>query len=183
MFGIENIKRNREVHWYAIYTKPRWEKRLQKDYTEQGVETYLPLVTKIQQWSDRKKKIQTPLISSYIFVRTNYAGYCQALRLDGAIKGVIYDGRPAIIKDEHIESLKIILKEKDVDVRVDMRTFIPGATVRVKAGPFEGATGKLLHSKGKNSLCINLSHLRMNICVDINAKLVEVVGSCEEVKV
>ena len=45
-------------HWYAVYTKPRAEKKAALALTELGIEHYLPLQTSIKQWSDRKKKVE-----------------------------------------------------------------------------------------------------------------------------
>ena len=60
---IPNIKT-----WYAIYTKSRNEKKVSSLLAEQDIEHYLPLVKKIRQWSDRRKTVEEPLFSSYIFV-------------------------------------------------------------------------------------------------------------------
>ena len=54
--------------WYVLYTNPKAEKKVAEQLNKIGIETYCPLVTKIQQWSDRKKKIEVPLFSSYVFV-------------------------------------------------------------------------------------------------------------------
>ena len=57
-------------NWYAIYTRAKAEKKVYEQLERSGYEVYLPLTTTIKQWSDRKKKIKTPLISSYVFIKT-----------------------------------------------------------------------------------------------------------------
>jgi len=54
--------------WYALYTKPKNEKKVTEQLQKSGIEVYCPMVTQIKQWSDRKKKTETPLIPSYVFV-------------------------------------------------------------------------------------------------------------------
>ena len=54
--------------WLAIYTKSKNEKKVTEELLKMGIETYCPMVTEIKQWSDRKKKVETPLIPPYVFV-------------------------------------------------------------------------------------------------------------------
>ena len=54
--------------WYVLYTKPRQEKKVADGLIAIGIAAYCPLVTTIKQWSDRKKKVEVPLINSYVFV-------------------------------------------------------------------------------------------------------------------
>lgn len=57
--------------WFALYTMPRTEKKVHARLASKGVDVYLPLVTTVRQWSDRKKKVQVPLIPSIVFVRVS----------------------------------------------------------------------------------------------------------------
>jgi hypothetical protein len=50
------------MEWFALYTKPRNEKKVTETLAALGIEVYCPLVTTIKQWSDRKKKVESPLI-------------------------------------------------------------------------------------------------------------------------
>ncbi len=174
MSDIDLIKKLRKKNWHAIYTKPRWEKRLLKEYCSMGIEAYLPMVIKTQQWSDRKKKVQMPLIPSYIFVKTDYRGFYEAVKTLGAVSGIMYNKYPAIIDESQIKSLKIILDNIDVNNDINMERYIPGVKVKVVQGQFEGSEGELVYIKNKNYLHINLDLLNMNVSVDIDAECVEV---------
>ena len=55
--------------WYAIYTKPRTEKKACEELTCKGISTYLPVVKTLKQWSDRKKWVEKPYFPGYLFVR------------------------------------------------------------------------------------------------------------------
>jgi len=57
------------LHWYALYTRPRHEKKVYDQLVEKGVTSFLPLIEQVRQWKDRKKRIMMPLFSSYVFVR------------------------------------------------------------------------------------------------------------------
>ena len=50
--------------WYVLYTNPKAEKKVAEQLTKIGVINYCPLIKKVHQWSDRKKKIEIPLFTS-----------------------------------------------------------------------------------------------------------------------
>ena len=54
------------MEWYALYTKPRWEKKVAKALEKIGIIVYCPMITEVRQWSDRKKKVTLPLFKSYV---------------------------------------------------------------------------------------------------------------------
>ena len=47
--------------WYAVYTRPRFEKQVGQRLLEEGIEAYVPLIKTMRQWSDRKKVVELPL--------------------------------------------------------------------------------------------------------------------------
>ena len=55
--------------WYAVYTKPRWEKKVNSLLLQKGIEVYCPLNKVRRKWSDRIKTIEEPLFKSYVFVK------------------------------------------------------------------------------------------------------------------
>ena len=63
---MTDIKDNKK--WFAIYVKSRCEKKVNEQLEDIGVESFLPLITRVKQWSDRKKKVEEPLFRSYLFV-------------------------------------------------------------------------------------------------------------------
>ena len=88
-------------NWYALYTKPRSEKKVLDRLLEQEIEAYLPLQKKLRQWKDRKKWVEVPLINSYIFVKIEHKDYFNVLdtvgsspRLWGTLKVYGVDATP-----------------------------------------------------------------------------------------
>ena len=94
------------MSWYAIYTRPRHEKKVNDQLLEKQFEVYLPLITRTRQWKDRKKKVDMPLFSSYVFVNFEYKYRFDVLQTDGVVKIVNFNGTPAVIPDWQIESLR-----------------------------------------------------------------------------
>lgn len=98
-------------NWFAVYTKPRWEKKIADLLSNKGIENYCPL-TKVQKhWSDRKKIIQEPLIKSYVFVCIKEEEKQEVRNTPGVLNFVYWMGKPAVIKNEDILKIRKFLNE------------------------------------------------------------------------
>ena len=110
--------------WYALYTKPRWEKKIDASLIKKNIESWCPLQKIEKQWTDRKKIIEEPLFKSYIFVHIDLTEKVRVLQTDGILNFVHYLGKPAIIRDEEINLIKHYLLEKDVKKIPGLISFI-----------------------------------------------------------
>jgi Transcription termination factor nusG len=63
--------------WYAIQTRARHEKIVAHQLQVRGITVFLPLVTEIHRWSDRRKVVQLPLFSGYVFVHLSWLPECR----------------------------------------------------------------------------------------------------------
>jgi transcriptional antiterminator RfaH len=125
------------MNWYVIYTKPRWEKRVATELEELDIEAYCPVVTEVRQWSDRKKKVVTPLFKSYVFVRLTEKTRQEVFKAPGVIQFLYWLGKPAIVKDAEIEIIKDWLNNDDIDI-VSTDHLSPGDQVTIAEGDFKG---------------------------------------------
>ena len=123
------------MEWFALYTKSRNEKRVAENLAALGIEAYCPLVTTIKQWSDRKKKVESPLIPSYVFVKIEEANRKDVFQVAGVVQYVFWLGKPAKIKPQEIEALKTQLATPVV--KVDIETWTPNAQIQINEGPFK----------------------------------------------
>ena len=134
--------------WYAIYTRPRWEKKVNGLLLNKGVESYCPLNRVRRKWSDRIKTIEEPLFKSYVFVKISEESRSDVRMTDGVINFVYWNGKPALIKEKEIQTIKRFLDEHDnvelvkMEPRKDDR-------VRVLSGPLMDQEGKVLEVKHK----------------------------------
>ena len=99
----------KEPKWYAVYTKPRWEKKVAELLARQGMEQYCPLNKVQRQWSDRKKTIEEPLFKSYVFIHVKEDALLNVKQTDGVINLLYWLGKPAVIKDFEIEAIRNFL--------------------------------------------------------------------------
>lgn len=100
---------NHDKQWLAVYTRPRWEKKVTKLFNDKHVENYCPLNRVVRKWSDRKKIVCEPLIPSYVFVYASESEYTGIKETDGVLNLVYWLGKPAVIKQSEIETLKRFL--------------------------------------------------------------------------
>jgi transcriptional antiterminator RfaH len=160
------------VHWYAIYTRPRAEKQVNDRLQEKGIHSYLPLQKKLRQWSDRKKWVETPLFSSYIFVKIDRSAYDEVLKTDGVVKYISFEGKAATIPPEQIDNLRIIV-DSNADVETDWETRRRGDKVRVNGGVLKGLTGELISDGARRKVLVRVDRLDQNLVVEVPLGLIE----------
>lgn len=161
----QDLKTN-SLEWYAIYTKARNEKKVYERFLEQGIESYLPLVKTLRQWSDRKKWVEMPLLSSYVFVKVPQYKLREIIQVDGAAKYISFEGKPAAIPDKQIDNLRLLVNG-EADIEVTGEKLAPGDPVEVTHGSLRGLTGELLKINNRNKVVIRIDRLDINLVVKI----------------
>ncbi|WP_413668644.1 UpxY family transcription antiterminator [Mucilaginibacter sp. Mucisp86] len=143
-----------EKKWLVIYTKPRWEKKVDKLLKQNGIECYCPVRDIVNQWSDRKKEVSVPLFSSYVFVHVDAYEQSRALYVMGALGFVYYMGKPAIVRDNVIDEIRTnLIRYKDMEI-ISLQNLSVGDTVKIKDGALVNQMGKVLQIQGKNVLMV-----------------------------
>lgn len=137
-----------EKRWYAVYTKPRWEKKVADLLTRRKIDNYCPLNKAMRQWADRKKMVAEPLFTSYVFVHATEAEHLQIKQTDGIINLVYWLGSPAVIRDEEIEAIKEFLEEH-INVQLEKIAINVADRVRITDGLLVHREGDVLEVKNK----------------------------------
>ncbi len=163
------INANTEKHWHVIYTRSRAEKKVKEELTLKGIECFLPLQKKLRQWKDRKKWVETPLISGYCFVRISLKEYDDVLRTNHVVCYITFEGKAAIIPEKQIDALRRMLKQQDFDISVTHETFEPGKKVEIIEGPMMGTRGELLEVRGKNKFILRLYQINSIFTAEVPA--------------
>jgi len=161
-----------EKKWLAVYTKPRWEKKVYNVLTLKSIESWCPLQKVERQWSDRKKIIEDPLFKSYVFVRITEQEKLRVLQTEGALNFVHFLGKPAIIKDEEIETIKSFLLEKDAKISVQSyNSFSQEDKVIIRHGIFMDNTGTVVRTASRK-IYVRLESLDQVMVVEFPANYV-----------
>lgn len=162
-----------EYSWFAVQTKARHEKRVAAELTEKGVAVFLPLSTEVHQWSDRKRKVELPLFTTYVFVRIgeNRNHRVNVLETNGVFRFVGIRGTGVPIPDEQIESLQTIIREK---VPFSPHPFLDvGQKVRIRGGSLDGICGILLAINDDRSLIVSVDSVQRSLAIQIDGYGVE----------
>jgi transcription termination/antitermination protein NusG len=159
------------ANWYALYTRPRWEKKVVTLLTKKGVETYCPFNKAIKQWSDRKKLVEEPLFKSYVFVRIAETDHLTVKSADGVINIVHWLGKPAIIPDGEIEIIKRFLYDFR-DIKLEKTEVNVDDKVRILNGPMMMMEGNVVEIK-YNTVKVILPSLGYTMIAEINKANVE----------
>jgi transcriptional antiterminator NusG len=161
-------------NWFALRVRSRHEFVTSEELTRKEIENFLPSVSRIRQWKDRKKTIEFPLFPGYMFVHLDPlpGAFLSVLKTRGSVSFVSLEpGQPTPVSPEEIASLKSMLKSGDqLDV---FPAFKVGVAVRVKRGPLSGTVGILAKRDGRQMFLINIDILGRSVGLKINAEDVE----------
>ena len=142
-----------EKKWYALYTRPRWEKKVNDLLTRKGMESYCPLNRVRRRWTDRTKIVQVPLFTSYVFVHITEAEKGEVRFTDGVVNFVYWERKPAIIRNEEIELIKKFLRDYE-DVEVRPLTLTEGQRVRIRTGVMMNKEGVVAQIKNNRAVVV-----------------------------
>ena len=163
-----------EMHWHALYVRSRAEKKVYDQLVDQGYEAYLPLITRVKQWSDRKKKVEEPLFKSYVFVRNNERQHYFVLGVYGVVRFVTFEHEAVVVPEKQILAIKKYIDnpvENEEDLKnIDLKE---GQLVRITNGPMQGLTGRLISVKSKRRLLVNIDVVGQSIPVSLPRTKVE----------
>jgi transcriptional antiterminator RfaH len=158
--------------WYAVYTRPRFEKQVLKGLLDQGIDAYLPLIKTMRQWSDRKKMVEVPLFSSYVFVHIDRSLYDQVLQTHGVVKYITFEGKAASIPSDQIDNLKIIVDSNE-KIETTWETRKKGDLVMVNAGSLKGLKGELITEWDRKKVLVRIQGIDQNLTVEVHSSLIE----------
>jgi transcription antitermination factor NusG len=161
------------AYWYAVHTRARHEKRVAERLAEQGMTSFLPLVKETHRWSDRKKTVEIPLFSCYVFVRMR-SQVQERLRVwstDGVLQIVGGQKQGIPIPDEQIDAVRLLLAEQ---LPFSTHPFLKiGQRVRIRGGAMDGVEGVLLARNGDRTLVVSVDVIQRSLAVRIEGYHVE----------
>jgi transcriptional antiterminator NusG len=160
-------------NWYALHTRARHEKMVTQRLVERGVETFLPIVSEVRRWSDRKKTVQLPLFGCYVFARfaPNRAERLRVLRVDGVLGLVGARGEGSPIPDEQIDAVRALISG---ELPWSSHPFLEiGQRVRIRSGALDGVEGILVARNGDRTLVISVNAIQRSLAVRVEGYEVE----------
>ena len=160
-------------NWFALQTRARHEKVVGQRLSDKGITTFLPLVRQVRRWSDRRKTVDLPLFTCYVFAKL-VPGNDERLRvllIDGVLRVVGTRGRGIPIPEEQIESLRKLVQER---LPCCAHPFLKvGQRVRICGGALDGVEGILVSQSGERTLVISVDAIDRSLAVRIEGYDVE----------
>jgi len=160
--------------WYAAYTASRHEKKVAAHLKLRDVECFLPLYETIRQWNNGRHRVQMPLFPGYVFVRIEMRDRTRVLQAPGLVQLVTFQGAPAALPDQEIETLRNALA---TGVLAQPHRYLNvGSRVEICRGPLQGMRGVLLRQQGQFRVVISVEMIMRSVVVEVEATDVVAVG-------
>ena len=134
--------------WYAIYTRPRWGKKVNLLLKERGVESYCPLNKVKRKWSDRLKIVEDPLFKSYVLVKIDDGEKTIVRMTNGVMNFVYWNKKPATIKEREIQTIKRFLDEHE-NIHLYPKELKLNERVRITSGSLMDQEGRIMDVRHK----------------------------------
>jgi transcription antitermination factor NusG len=171
--GLSPWVSQQDLRWYALHTRARHEKAVERRLQDEGMETFVPTAVEVHRWSDRKKKVEVPLFNCYVFVRCALSAEDRArvYRVESVHGFVGVRGASLPIPDEQIENIRKVVTQP-----APWRSYPflkAGQRVRVRGGAMDGVEGVFLSENGDHSLIISVDAIQRSMAVRIDGYHVE----------
>jgi transcription antitermination factor NusG len=166
---------NSGKNWYAVYTRPKWEKKVAELLNRKNIDNYCPIQKSIRQWSDRKKTILEPLFNSYVFVNVSETDHLRVRETDGILNFVYWLGKPAVVKGTEIEAIRTLLFENQ-HIRLEKIDVNLQDQVRIIDGPFKHWEGNVTEIRPR-SVKVLLPSLGYAMIAEVPKSRIEVLAT------
>jgi len=161
--------------WYAVHTRAQHEKSVVSHLQRHGITTFLPLVSEIHRWSDRRKLVHLPLFTCYAFVHMRLVAesWAKVMGITGVIRFVGVRGEGIPIPESQIHAVRSLLAS---NLSYQICPFLQvGQRVRVKGGALDGVEGILVARSGDRTLVISVEPIQRSLSVRIGDYQVEAI--------
>mgnify|MGYP006434587319 CR=1 FL=1 len=173
---MSNTGKNMQVlpkKWFALYTRARYEKRVEEELRRKEIEVFLPKLKTKKQYTDRKKTVEEPLFKSYVFVKIVYSRkHLDVLETDGVVCFIKSERKPVVIRNREIDAVKRLI-QSNKELEVTNRKFQEGEKVRIAEGPLRGIEGKVKRMHGKAKLQVFIDEIGQGLLVELHESRVK----------
>ena len=152
--------------WFVVYTKPQQELKVAMELSSMGITNYCPTITLIKQYSDRKKKVIKPLLSSYVMVELEENQRNKVFACNGIVRYLFFLGKPAVVPVPQINLMQDHLNGVFNDFKVT--TLSVGDSHRINEGPFSGVLGKVVET---NNTKAKLELASLGMCITLKKQV------------
>jgi transcriptional antiterminator RfaH len=176
--SYENHLSESEPKWFAVRTRFKSEKVALKQLHRLGVEAYLPIRQMTRRYGRKIRKVELPLINSFVFVRIKRNEYASVLETEYVAGFLKFGNNILSIPEVEIDMIRRLLGENiDIEVVVKEADYTKGDWVEVTKGPLLGMKGRLLNIQGKDKLLVELTNSGHSLHISIETNLLRKVNA------
>ena len=160
-----------ERSWFAVYTCAKHEKRVDEQFAERRIESFLPTYESVRRWKDRRMRLRLPVFPGYVFARIGLSERLKVLQTPSVVRLVSFNGQPYPVPERDMDILR---SGAAGGLRIEPHPYLAvGSRVRVIAGPLEGAEGILVRKKNLYRVVLSLDFILRSAAVEVEIKDVE----------
>jgi transcription antitermination factor NusG len=160
--------------WLAAYTRSRHEQQVARQLKQKEMEYFLPSYERLARWSDRIKRVPTPLFPGYVFVNVSHAERVAVLETAGVVELVSRAGQAVPLSQQEIDRLRVCSsRARGIEPHPYLKI---GRRVRVKYGPFAGWEGTLIEKQNSRRLVITIEQILQAVAINIDGADVETIN-------
>jgi len=161
--------------WFALQTRPRWERYVSNALENKGYEPFLPLYMCRRLWSDRIKEIEFPLFDGYVFCRLNLEERRTPVLTTPGVRQIMGIGRiPVPIPDSEIDAVRSIVASGLA--AQPWPSIQVGQRVRIRLGSLAGVEGIYAASKKRHQVVVTVELLNRSVAVEVDQAWIEAAG-------
>lgn len=167
----ENIEK-----WYVVRTKFKCERYVAENLEKKGVQSYLPLLTKIKHYKSKKKVYEVPLINCFVFVKISPLEFTKVLQTEYVFSFLEIGGIKSIVQDWEIELMQQVVGDFENVVVSDASCEI-GQEMEIVSGQLTGVKGMVIEKRGKHNIILNVFSIGMQMSIEIDKKHLRPIAS------
>lgn len=162
-----------EARWFAVQTRSKSEKFVQRQLAKKGIHAYVPLQRLMRRYTRSTRIVEKPLINCYVFVRIVKQQYLPVLETEN-VSGFIKFGQQLVaIPETEINVLRRITLEEGLDLELMPGVFSEGDPVEISAGSLAGLRGRIVKKDGKRRFCVELEQVGFSLLLTVDAGFLE----------
>ena len=159
--------------WFAVYTHYKREKLVKKMLDQKGIECYLPIRKEVRNWSKKRRTMELPLISCYIFVKITKAEYVPVLETEYVLNFVKFAKDLIAIPENEIQLVRSILQDQADFEIVPTDKFEKGDKIVIVGGSLAGTKGQLIDFDGKKRVLVTLDYIQHTFRLSVEKHLIQ----------
>lgn len=154
--------------WYVLYVRSKYEQRIENDLNQLGeeIEAFSPHAVEVRQYSDRKKKVEVPVLKRIVFVKAFEKDRSKVFMVPGTRRYLYYLGRPGVVKEEEIEYLRGLSQKPNV-LSIEFESLKPGDRIELNKMGFRNENG-VVQKVTNNHIWVLLKSLGHILKVSLN---------------